>query len=276
MENRRRRTETTATKTDSDSDSDPDPDENSLHLRLKYFLVYTSQTMKIFVLNLFAILLCSSLVRGAEGNIANTESDGFIISSLDKDTLPDKEHTLSTSPISVSAVPVLPMTQKDKFHFYLKTTYDPQSLFFSAASAGIRQARDSVPDWGQGMEGYSKRFASSYGQKAIDKTIVFGLGSILHEDPRYHKSEDSRVWRRLFHAVGQSFISHKDSGGIRPGYSSFIGMTAGVYISRQWYPAKEQTTGEYFKDGAITFGSRIAKNIIREFWSKSKKASKAF
>jgi hypothetical protein len=235
-------------------------------------LVYTSHAMKYFFPNMIlSLLLCSSLVGGAEGDIGNAGSEGFLLSSLNKDPQENIEQTLSASPIPELKAPVLPMTQQEKFHYYLRKTYDTQTLFFSAVSAGIRQARDTVPEWGQGMEGYSKRFASSYGQRVIDKTIVFGLGSILHEDPRYYKSEKSGVWRRVLHAVGQSFVAHKDSGGIRPKYSSFVGLSAAVCISRQWYPASEQTAGEYLKEGAITFGADIAKNIIREFWSNSKR-----
>jgi hypothetical protein len=231
------------------------------------FIVYTSNPMKNIFAVLLAIIFCSYWAYSEEANDLHSESNEAALSLNNDSTLQSKEQKPAPLQILESAATVLPMTQKEKFYFYLKTTYDPQSLFFSAASAGIQQARDSVPEWGQGMEGYSKRFASSFGQKVIDKTIVFGLGSILHEDPRYFRSEKSGVWRRVFHAVGQSFISHKDSGGIRPGYSSFIGMTAGVCISRKWYPASEQTPGEYFKDGAITFGSIIAKNIIHEFFS---------
>jgi hypothetical protein len=229
--------------------------------------------MKILILNLIVLFLAVPILHGAEDGVEKAESDRRLL-SFNKDAPQNKDQMPSSAPILAPAGTVLPMTNKEKFDFYLKSTFDPQSFFSSAASAGIRQAMDSVPEWGQGMEGYGKRFGSSFGQKVIHKTVVFGFGAILREDPRYYKSEDSRAWRRLIHAVGQSFIAHKDSGGIRPAYSSFIGTTAGVCISRQWYPQRKQTASEYFKDGAITFSAGIAKNIISEFWLTRKNASK--
>jgi len=238
------------------------------------FIYYSLRTMKIIISFLLAVFLCFSLVHGAEVNDSNSGSDRFVLSLNSQGTIQNKEQTMQAPQNFGSATPVLPMTQKDKFHLYLKTTFGPRALFMSAVSAGMRQAKDSIPEWGQGMEGYGKRFGSSYGQRAINHTIVFGLGSILHEDPRYFKSEDSGLWRRVFHAVGQSFISHKDSGGIRPGYTSFLGIVGEVYISRQWYPASEQTKANYFEEGAISFGTDIAKNVIREFLSDIKKSFK--
>jgi hypothetical protein len=234
-------------------------------------MVYTLHPMKIMIPVLLAVFLYSSLVHGAETIDINSGSDKFVLPLNSAGTQQNKEQRTPALQNSGSAAPILPMAQKDKFHFYLKTTFGSSTLLMSAASAGIRQAKNSIPEWGQGMEGYGKRFGSSYGQRVINHSIVFGLESILHEDPRYHKSESSGVWRRAFHAVGQSFISHKDSGGIRPGYTSFIGIAGEVYISRQWYPARTRTTANYFEDGAISFGADIARNILREFWPDVKK-----
>jgi hypothetical protein len=172
------------------------------------------------------------------------------------------------------ASPYLPMTKKEKFHFYLKTTFAPQQFLFSAASAGIKQAYDSVPEWGQGMEGYGKRFGSTYGKNAIGYTISFGVGLMLREDPRYFKSHNSGLWKRGLHALGQSFIAHADSGRIHPGYSNFISITASEYVSQQWHPENERTTRNYLEGVGISFGTNIAQNIFQEFWPDIKKGFK--
>ncbi|MDR0843006.1 MAG: hypothetical protein LBP68_06280 [Acidobacteriota bacterium] len=166
---------------------------------------------------------------------------------------------------SLSALPVTPLTTGEKFHLHLDATAGPSSIFASAFAAGYSQAVDSVPEWGQGMEGYGKRFAHSFGQKAVSNTVRFGMQAMLHEDPRYYYSHRAGLWPRLWHAVGETFVAHKDAGGTRPNYSYFTGMAAGTYLSRQWRPEADRTTGEYFKSGATSVGVHVVKNIFREF-----------
>lgn len=170
-----------------------------------------------------------------------------------------------------SLVNPAPITACEKFHFYLRSTFGPTSILASLAGSGIRQAWDSVPEWGQGMEGYGKRFASSLAQKAVKRSIHLVVGSLLHEDPRYFASGRSGIWRRTLYAVGKTFVSQKNSGGTRPAYSRFVGAYGGAIISRQWYPKGGRTTGEFFSAGAISIGLDAAGNVFEEFWPSLKK-----
>ncbi len=164
-----------------------------------------------------------------------------------------------------------PLNGSEKAVYYLRETYGPLSVVSSLAGAGINQARDDVPEWGQGMEGYGKRFSSSFGHKAVKRSIQFGIGAFLHEDPRYFASARSGIWPRAIYAVGQTFVSHKDFGGIRPGYSRFIGIVGGVYVSRQWHPADDRTAEGYISAVASSIGWDVAKSVFAEFWPDLKK-----
>ncbi len=159
-----------------------------------------------------------------------------------------------------------PMTGREKFRYYLKSTYGPEAGAYYAASAGLKQMKDGVPEWGQGAEGYGKRLASSVGRRAVKYSIQMGLGALLGEDPRYLRSDQSGVWRRALYAAGSTLVAQKDGGGRRPAYSRFIGAFGASYISRQWHPESYRTTGEYLSSGAISIGMDAAKNILKEFW----------
>ena len=165
----------------------------------------------------------------------------------------------------------IPLTAEEKLGYLLASFYDVTSILSSAAGAATKQMRDSVPEWGQGMEGYGKRFASSYGRKAIRRSIQVGIGILMHEDPRYFPSKSSGIWQRSLYAVSRTFVSNKDGGGIRPGYSKFIGTFSGTYISRQWYPEKYRTVSEYFTSFAISFGVDGGRNVFNEFWPDVKR-----
>ena len=178
--------------------------------------------------------------------------------------------TLKTAAIS-PAPDYSPMTPGGKIHFYLQSSVDPISIFASAFSAGYKQAADSVPEWGQGMEGYGKRFASSFGQKAVDRTVRSGMQILLREDPRYFYSDRQGIRPRTFHAIGETFVARKDSGGTRPNYSWLAGMASGVYISHQWHPENDRTAEDYIFSTAVSIGVQSAKNVFTEFWPDIKK-----
>jgi hypothetical protein len=163
------------------------------------------------------------------------------------------------------------MTGKDKFRRYLQETYGLESIAFSVAGAGISQARDNVPEWGQGMEGYGKRLGSRLARRAIKHSIQAGIGSLLHEDPSYFASKRNGIWQRGLYAAAQIFLSHKDSGGSRPAYSRFIGIVSGTCISRQWRPEGDRTIAKYISASAIWLGMDAAKNVFSEFWPDIKK-----
>jgi hypothetical protein len=204
----------------------------------------------------------------------------FLAGSAKAQTNDPYESRESTSPAARNAAPescsqpaerpccgagVSGLTGKEKLDYALKTALGLNSMMASLAGSGIKQSRNSVPEWGQGMSGYGKRFGSSMGQKVIRQSIRFGLGTLLHEDPRHFGSGRKGIWRRALFATGRSFVSIKDCGGIRPGYTKFAAAFGGAYLSRQWYPENKQNAGEYLSSGGISIGLDAAKNVFYEF-----------
>ena len=188
---------------------------------------------------------------------------------------PARGEANETSPALEAAVSAgtdySPLTPGGKFRLHLKSTVDVTSIFGSAFSAGYGQMVDSMPEWGQGMEGYGKRFADSMGKKAVNKTVCSSLKILLREDPRYFYSDKQSVKSRIFHAIGETFVAHKDSGGKRPDYSYFAGLASGVYISRQWRPESYRGATDYITDVAASIGTQSVKNVFLEFLPVIKK-----
>ena len=159
-----------------------------------------------------------------------------------------------------------PLSANQKFHYYLRSAYGPKSFAFSLMGSGINQARDAVPEWGQGVEGYSKRFASVLTEKIVQESAYFGLVTLFHEDPRYFRLGQSGIAHRSFYAAEQVFIAHKDSGGTRFGYTNLIPAFGSSCISRQWRPDSYHNWGDYLTNFAILLGIDAAKNVLNEFW----------
>ena len=163
------------------------------------------------------------------------------------------------------------LTVGGKLLFYVKAAYGPSSLLGKVATSGWAQWRDDPAEWGQGMEGYGRRYASRVGQSTVDNSIRFGVGAALREDPRYFPSERKGVLPRLGHVVASTFVTRTDSGGRAFAVSRFAGTLGGAFISNTWHPAGEDDTYHAFGRAGITVAIDAGMNVAREFWPDVKK-----
>jgi hypothetical protein len=164
------------------------------------------------------------------------------------------------------APPPDPMTGREKLDYFLVSTFGVPAFLSGAALDGIKQARNTVPEWGQGVDGYGIRVASSVGQRIVRNTIHHGLGGLLNEDPRYYVSGRAGSWDRSLYALSQTFITHKQNGEARFAYTYMAGTVGSTLISRQWYPESNRTAEEYAYSIATSVGFKAVKNLFLEFW----------
>jgi len=161
----------------------------------------------------------------------------------------------------------VPLTPKQKFELAWKTSVDPVSFGVVGVAAGVQQAQDDFSGYGQGAQGYAKRYAASYGN-FLSSTFIGGaiLPSLLKQDPRYfYKGTGSRRSRFLY-AIANSVICKGDSGHWEPNYSSIVGSLAAGGISNLYYPAKSREGLELtFENALIGIGESAAVNLLQEF-----------
>ena len=88
-----------------------------------------------------------------------------------------------------------PLTTGQKFQLFARNSVSFSAFLGSAASAGINQALDSPDGYGQGAEGYGKRFGSAMARNASSQFFgTFLLASALHQDPRFFVKEPPQLW----------------------------------------------------------------------------------
>jgi hypothetical protein len=158
-----------------------------------------------------------------------------------------------------------PLTQQERTRLYLKTMANPLGYIKAGFSAGIDQWKDKPEEWEQGASGYGKRFANIVGQYSIQRTVTFGLSSLLHEDNRYFNSGKKTFWSRTGYALASGVLARQDDGSRHPSVSQLGGVAAGAFLSRLWQPPSHSSAG----DGAVSFGLTMASNIgfsvVKEF-----------
>lgn len=100
-----------------------------------------------------------------------------------------------------------PLSAGEKFKVTARGVFDPFEFVLIGFVAGINQASNNNPSYGQGMQGYAKRYGTAYADNAIENFTASALfPSLLHQDPRYYQLGRGGFWRRAEHAVGRVLI----------------------------------------------------------------------
>jgi hypothetical protein len=161
----------------------------------------------------------------------------------------------------------LPLTAKQKFELAWKATVDPVNLAVTGAIAGFQQAQNDFSGYGQGAQGYGKRYGASYGDFVVG-TYIGGaiLPSLLKQDPRYFYKGTGSKRSRILYAIANSVICKGDNGHWQANYSGIIGSLAAGGISNLYYPPNSREGLELtFENALIGIGANAAINLLQEF-----------
>lgn len=160
-----------------------------------------------------------------------------------------------------------PLTSKQKFELANKSVIDPISILIVAGTAGVQQWQNDYSGYGQGAQGYGKRFGAAYADFAIG-TYLGGaiLPSLFHEDPRYfYKGTGSKSSRALY-ALSAAVIARGDNGKWRPSYAGILGDMGAGAISNIYYPASDRNGASLtIENGLLSIASDAVGNLLQEF-----------
>ena len=160
----------------------------------------------------------------------------------------------------------LPLSSGQKFKLFFKSETDPWPFLLAGVVGGIGMAEDSYPTWGQGAQGYAKRFGAAYSDAFIGN--FFGnavLTSLLREDPRYFQKGKGKPMKRFLWAAASTVWCKRDNGGWGPNYANVFGNLIGAAISDTYYPASERTVGNTIENGFTVSAEGIVGAEIIEF-----------
>ncbi|MBE7158347.1 MAG: carboxypeptidase regulatory-like domain-containing protein [Rhodospirillales bacterium] len=145
-----------------------------------------------------------------------------------------------------------PLTAKQKYRLATHTVFDPGNLALAGLVAGVQQADDAFPGYGQGAAGYSKRFGADLANLAIG-TYLGGavLPSLFHQDPRYFYKGTGTKKSRFVYAVSRAVITRGDNGHQQPNFSGILGDLSAGAISNLYYPASDRQGATLFVENSI-------------------------
>ena len=160
-----------------------------------------------------------------------------------------------------------PLNKRQKFQLAYKTLINPYTNALNAAFAGIEQADDALPGYGQGAAGYFKRFGQQTSDTAI-ATVLSGavLPILFRQDPRYFYMGHGTLTHRALYALSTAVIARGDNGKWQPAYASITGEFAAGAISNLYYPKSSRSDGTVaLYNGLISTGLDGVGNLIQEF-----------
>ena len=161
---------------------------------------------------------------------------------------------------------VAPLSARQKVEIFTGQTFDPSLVIMAAALAGIEQAGNLSPNFGQGSRAYAKRFGAMNASLAMGSFLSqTGLPMLFHQDPRYFKKETGSVASRLWYAVSRVAVTQSDRGNTTFNVSQVGSLAASTAITNSYYPAVNRTAGQNAIRFSIGLGVSAAWNIMREF-----------
>jgi hypothetical protein len=159
-----------------------------------------------------------------------------------------------------------PLTTREKFKLATEDSFDRGTAALGVLFGADGQLTNANRSFGQGAAGFGRYVGASYGDFVIGDYMTEAVfPTLLHQDPRYFRRGTGSGWSRLGYAMGQTFWTHRDSGGMQFNYSEIVGNSASVAISNAYYTDDRDARDAVSKLGT-QIGVDMAANVLKEFW----------
>jgi hypothetical protein len=159
------------------------------------------------------------------------------------------------------------LTGPQRKRLYLHQTFLTWGIYFKTAMFSLGdQASTSPPQWGDGIGGYGKRFASRYGQFAVQNTLSTAGNFLLRYEPRYDRCRCNGAWPRIRHALVRNFVTYDSSERARrPQIALYGGALGAGMVASVWKPTQSSpwVSGYQSVVTQVVFGS--FSNVVGEF-----------
>lgn len=181
----------------------------------------------------------------------------------------EKQRVLGVVPnyYAVYVPDAVPLSTKQKFKLAWKSSVDPVTFLLTGAFAGAQQADNVFKGYGQGAQGYGKRYGADYADLATNTFIGSAiLPSLLKQDPRYFYKGTGSTRSRILYALKNSVMCKGDNGRWQPNYSDILGSLAAGGLSNLYYPPEDRHGAALtFENTALGIGATAAANLLQEF-----------
>jgi hypothetical protein len=159
-----------------------------------------------------------------------------------------------------------PLTPNQKFNIAWHQFSDLSAHFGNVMQAGISQAANGLPHYGQGWGAFGERYAAQEGDQLSGSMLIYGvLPTVLHQDPRYFRRGRGSAWSRIYYATSRVVIARTDAGSPTFNVSQVFGQLGQASISMLYYPQQDRRIQGVLTGWAINQGYNIGWNQLKEW-----------
>jgi hypothetical protein len=163
---------------------------------------------------------------------------------------------------------VPPLTTGQKFKVVARSSFDYVQYPWFGFLAGVSQAENSEPGYGQGAAGYGKRYGAAMADGTLENFITSAVfPSVLRQDPRFFQSGKGGFWHRTGYAISRIFVTRTDSGHQQVNYSEIVGSALSAGISTySYHPHADKTLPNALSVWGTQVGYDTITYVVKEFW----------
>ncbi len=159
-----------------------------------------------------------------------------------------------------------PLTSGQKFKLAVQYL-NPYTFVFVAGEAGVNQALNSPSEYGQGAEGYGKRYGAGFADGLTAAILITGVyPSLLRQDPRYYRLGDGSFSHRVGYAVSRILVTRQDSGRKAFNVSEVLGSFSSSSLAVTYYPKSQRDFSDVAERAGIQFAFDAGFNVLKEFY----------
>jgi len=160
-----------------------------------------------------------------------------------------------------------PLNVKQKFELTWKNFFDPAAFVITGMVAGASQAQNRYPGFGQGAQGYAKRYGATYANYVTTSLLErVVMPTIFKQDPRYFYKGTGSTRSRAFYAISHAVICKGDHKKDQFCYSSVTSRFASSALTNYFYPPVDRhSAGVTVENAAIGIAAKAIGNLVQEF-----------
>ena len=167
-----------------------------------------------------------------------------------------------------------PLTFKSRIEWTARTATSPQRLAGYAISSAMATATNSPEEYGPHWDGFGRRVGLRLSTGATGLAMESAVGALWGEDPRYVRATGRPVQVRLWNIAKMSLLARDETGRVIAAYARYIAIPANSYLSNEWRPDSQTSTGQTLGRIPLAFVDRMIANSFSEFWPDIKKRLK--
>ncbi len=160
-----------------------------------------------------------------------------------------------------------PFGTGEKFKLAVNNSWSLATIGVALAGAGFGQAIDSPEGYGQGADGYAKRFGAGMARAASENLFgTFAIASIMREDPRFYVRKNLSFGQTVKYSAVRVVFTRSDSGKRVVNYAGLLGPLAGEFLANTYYPEGNRDVSSALIRYAGDLGWRFGGNMMRQYW----------